>query len=95
MVRGVAGDADSGGIRDPDRIENIARHCLEGRVSYQFVVRRGGPAREILSVAQELEADLIVIPTHGRAGLKHLVLGSVAEQIIRESRVPVLTIRVP
>lgn len=77
------------------QIENIARRRLEGRVSYRFLVRRGSPAREILSVAQEFEADLIVIPTHGRTGLKRLVLGSVAERIIRESRFPVLTIRLP
>ncbi len=50
-------------------------------------------AAEILHVAQERGFDGIVIGTHGRAGLAHLLLGSVAEKVIRGARVPVVTIR--
>jgi len=51
----------------------------------------GDPAERVLETARGLEADLIVMGTHGRRGLSHLVLGSVAERVVRESLVPVLT----
>jgi hypothetical protein len=50
-------------------------------------------APELLNAAREFRSDLIVIPTHGRGGLKRLVLGSAAERVIRESSIPVLTLR--
>ncbi len=53
----------------------------------------GTPIYEILQYAQHQNIDLIVISTHGRTGLKHLVIGSVAENIVRSSSCPVLTIR--
>ncbi|HUY18788.1 MAG TPA: universal stress protein [Candidatus Binataceae bacterium] len=56
-------------------------------------VEVGEPGDSILDTAAKLGTDLIVMATHGRRGLKHLVLGSVAERIVRESRVPVLTVR--
>jgi nucleotide-binding universal stress UspA family protein len=46
----------------------------------------------IIATQQRLGADLVVMATHGQRGLKHLVLGSVAERVVRESAVPVLTI---
>jgi nucleotide-binding universal stress UspA family protein len=55
----------------------------------------GDPAKEILRVAREADAELIVLGTHGRGGLPRLLLGSVAEQVIRTAPCPVLTIRVP
>jgi nucleotide-binding universal stress UspA family protein len=62
-------------------------------VTYETLVRIGRPAHEIPQVAKEIGADLIVMGTHGRDGLEHLVLGSVAEKVVRESVCPVLTIR--
>ena len=56
-------------------------------------VRSGGPSAEIIQAAGEHGADLIVMATHGRSGLSHLVLGSVAEQVIRHARCPVLAMR--
>jgi nucleotide-binding universal stress UspA family protein len=47
----------------------------------------------ILEVAAEVEADLIVMGTHGHTGLTHLLIGSVAEHVVRHSRIPVLTVR--
>jgi universal stress protein A len=52
----------------------------------------GNPSREILAKARREKVDLIVMGTHGRTGLPHLVLGSVAEKTIRLSRIPVLTV---
>lgn len=57
------------------------------------LIREGGPRSVILDVAAELKADLIVIGTHGRTGLEHLLIGSVAEHVVRYSRIPVLTVR--
>jgi nucleotide-binding universal stress UspA family protein len=55
----------------------------------------GTPATEILRVAQELEADLIVMGTHGRTGLSRWLLGSVAEQVMRKAPCPVVTTTSP
>lgn len=57
------------------------------------VVRFGEPAEEIIKASQELDADLIVMATHGRTGLRHLLAGSVAEEVMRVATCPVLTIR--
>ena len=58
------------------------------------VLRQGDPATEILAAADELKASMIVMGTHGRQGLAHLILGSVAEKVLRKSNVPVLSVRV-
>jgi universal stress protein A len=56
-------------------------------------VQWGGPVEAIVAYADEHKVDLIVIATHGRTGLSHVLLGSVAERIVREAPCPVLTIR--
>jgi nucleotide-binding universal stress UspA family protein len=52
----------------------------------------GVPFREVTRLAEKLGADLIVMGTHGRTGLKHMLLGSVAERVVRASNVPVITV---
>jgi nucleotide-binding universal stress UspA family protein len=52
----------------------------------------GVPWREIARMADELGASMIVMGTHGRTGLKHLLMGSVAERVVRTSNVPVVTV---
>jgi len=54
---------------------------------------QGRPAHEIIQAAKELDADLIIIPTHGYTGLKHVVFGSTAEYVVRHAACPVLTLR--
>jgi nucleotide-binding universal stress UspA family protein len=56
------------------------------------VVRQGSAWREIDDVAREMRADLIVLGTHGRRGVARVILGSVAEKVVRTSPVPVLTV---
>lgn len=56
-------------------------------------VRIGAPAAEIVAAAADLKADLLCIGTHGRTGLAHFLLGSVAERIVRHAPCPVLTVR--
>jgi universal stress protein A len=57
------------------------------------VVRTGGAVDSILSAAKDVGADLIVVGTHGRTGIRHLALGSVAERVVRASTLPVLSVR--
>ncbi|WP_159905007.1 universal stress protein [Salinirussus salinus] len=54
----------------------------------------GSPAREIVAYATEEGCDVVVMGTHGRTGVDRLILGSVAERVVRSSPVPVLTVRV-
>jgi nucleotide-binding universal stress UspA family protein len=57
------------------------------------VTREGDAATELLAAAEELNAQMIVLGTHGRSGLSHLFLGSVAEKVMRQSKIPVMTVR--
>lgn len=50
-------------------------------------------ARAVISAAKRLHADLLVVGTHGRSGLRHLLMGSVAEGIVRHAHIPVMLIR--
>ena len=59
----------------------------------QTVVREASPAAAIVDAVLELNCQMIVMGTHGRSGLKHLLLGSVAEHVVRNCKVPVLTVR--
>jgi nucleotide-binding universal stress UspA family protein len=62
-------------------------------ISVVTTVRWGSPVETIVAYAVENRIDLITIATHGRTGLSHVLLGSVAEHIVREAPCPVLTIR--
>jgi nucleotide-binding universal stress UspA family protein len=64
-----------------------------GAVNIDAVVRRGNPVDTIRDVASEIAADLLVLGTHGRRGLQHALLGSVAERVVRTASQAVLTIR--
>ena len=55
----------------------------------------GSPARTIVATAEATHVDLLVLATHGRTGLSHLLIGSVAERVVRTAPCPVLTIRPP
>ena len=59
----------------------------------QIEVRLGDPASGIAKYAEELHAQLIVLPSHGRTGLTRLVMGSVAERVVRLAHCPVLVLR--
>jgi|SRR4030095_6588251 nucleotide-binding universal stress UspA family protein len=66
---------------------------LRGEVAVEALVRTGSPAVQIIEAAQSLPADLIVISTHGRTGLKHVLLGSVAEHVVQRAPCPVFVVR--
>jgi universal stress protein A len=71
--------------------QQIAR-IPAGKTNLVKVVREGVPFREVDNYAREMEIDLLVIGTHGRTGLSHLLLGSVAERVLRSAPCPVLTV---
>jgi universal stress protein A len=58
-------------------------------------MEKGVPADEIIRVAQEIGSDLIVLGTHGRTGLQRLLMGSVAEVVLRRATCPVLAVKAP
>jgi nucleotide-binding universal stress UspA family protein len=64
------------------------------RVPVETAVFEGSPSRKIVRYAEREGCDLIVMGTHGRGGIDRLLLGSVAERVVRSSEVPVLTVRV-
>lgn len=83
-------------------IETGAARMLEAFCAEQFgdygavetALATGVPFEEILRMAEERSADLIVIGTHGRTGLDHLIFGSTAERVVRSASCPVMTVRV-
>jgi universal stress protein A len=78
-------------------LRDEAKHNMqrwEARIpTSQSFVREGSPRPVIVEAAVELQCQIIVMGTHGRSGLAHLLLGSVAEYVVRYSKVPVLTVR--
>jgi universal stress protein A len=66
---------------------------LSDNIVKEAIVAVGGASEEIVETAQTRGASLIVMATHGRTGLAHVLLGSVAEQVLRHARCPVLSIR--
>lgn len=65
------------------------------KILVQHEVVEGNPAREILGAVASTKCDLIVMGTHGRTGLRRLLMGSVAEQVVRRASCPVLTVTTP
>lgn len=63
--------------------------------AYQTAIVAGIPYEEVVRKAGEIGASLIVLGTHGRTGLDHLIFGSTAERVVRNASCPVLTIRLP
>ena len=87
------------GVPDPDNptLRRMLAAVLptDPSVPYEHRLVIGDPASEIVAVAKEMGADLIVMGTHGRTGLKRLLMGSVAEAVVRKSLCPVITYREP
>ncbi len=73
-------------------VEEVADFASE-EVDYRTEIAVGNPAREIASFAEENDIEHIVIGNHGRAGVSRVLLGSVAEKVVRRSPVPVTVVR--
>ena len=85
-------EADVRGIGEK-QLAGLAADEVPAGLSAKTTVRTGSPASEIVDLAKKLPADIIVISTHGRTGLKQVFLGSVAEHIVRHAPCPVLVVR--
>lgn len=103
----VVNDAGYAGLPTDSTIEGLgsmlseqgeeALNRAEGRAgdaTVERVLAEGSPSSEIVDYAETENCDLIVMGTHGRGGIDRLLLGSVAERVVRTSSVPVLTVRV-
>lgn len=76
-------------------LEKIQREMLPAEISTRAFVIHGRPAHEIVKLAAEKKADIIVIATQGESGWQRFVFGSVAENVVRHAECPVLTVRAP
>ncbi len=88
-----------GEVTDESRTENVVKHLREkisgekyAKVQVQAMI--GDPGREITEYASRVGADLIVLPSRGHGFLKHLLLGSVAERVVRLAHCPVLVLKI-
>jgi nucleotide-binding universal stress UspA family protein len=97
---------DGSVVASPKMMQDLAdqaqKHLEEWRLEAEKLVGAprvtaekavGEPAAEILEAAREARADLIVMGTHGRTGLEHALMGSIAERVVRRAHCPVLTVR--
>jgi nucleotide-binding universal stress UspA family protein len=89
-------------IVDSETIDKLRERLLrcvsedtKGRISVEAIIIQGVPFAEIIKASRDYKIDLIVIGTHGRTGLSHAIMGSVAEKVVRKAPCPVLTIRHP
>jgi nucleotide-binding universal stress UspA family protein len=84
----MAGEAES-------QLKQIAQECALRGVNPELRVEEGILAETILALVQKEKIDLVVMGTHGRRGLDHLMLGSITEKVLRKSSCPVLAVRKP
>ena len=75
-------------------MEKFCRTRLKDFTNYETFIVPGIPYDEIIKKGVEKNADLLVMGTHGRAGLDHVLFGSTAEKVVRKSPLPVMTVRV-
>ncbi len=76
-----------------EALQTLAKEIQSQGVKVSAIFKEGPPFLEILKAAEEISAHLIILGTHGRTGLPHVLMGSVAERVVRKSSCPVLTVR--
>jgi len=85
------------GIAEPDRneLKKMLAAVLptDPEVGYEHRLMIGTPATAIVHLAEQEHVDMIVMPTHGRTGVFRLLMGSVAEEVVRKAKCPVLTVK--
>ena len=89
----VQADAIADTDDDERRLAGLVSRCHVQTIVVTSQVCAGQPAASIVKAAADRAVDLIVLGTHGRRGVAHLMLGSVAEQVVRTAPRPVLTVR--
>jgi nucleotide-binding universal stress UspA family protein len=81
--------------RGEQAIERVERMVTAHDVPVETALETGDPAATIVEYAGDIDADVIVLGTHGRSGVERRLIGSVAERVVRQSPCPVLTVRLP
>lgn len=81
--------------RAKHELDKLAREEIPSGVTVKTLIKTGKPFIEIIETAGELDIDLIIISTHGRTGVEHILFGSTAEKVVRKAPCPVLTLREP
>ena len=80
--------------RSADLVQKLEEmKATDANLRMDHLLKEGDPASEILDAATEVDANIIVMGTHGRTGLGRLLMGSVAEHVLRKAPCPVLTVR--
>jgi nucleotide-binding universal stress UspA family protein len=74
-------------------LDELYRGRLQSYAKTELLIDFGDPSQQLIKVAGDRNVDLIVTSTHGRSGLSHLIMGSVAEKIIRHAPCPVFVVR--
>jgi len=74
-------------------LQALSQDCSHQGISAEAILRVGFPAFEIVRLAEERSVGLIIMGTHGWTGLKHLIVGSTAENVVRTAKCGVLTVR--
>ncbi len=82
-------------VQAEDFLANLMKTSIPASVAGRHIIVEGDPATEVVRIAGEETADMIVIATHGRTGWSRLLFGSVTEKVVRLSTVPVLVIHAP
>ncbi len=77
------------------QLDTVTAEVKKQIPAVRSILRRGFAPEQILEAAAEAKADLIVMGTHGRHGLPRVLLGSVAERVVRTAPIPVLTVHTP
>ena len=81
--------------RARQELDKLAKEEIPSSVTVKTIIKTGKPFLEIIETAGELDVDLIIIATHGRSGVEHILFGSTAEKVVRKAPCPVLTLREP
>jgi len=90
----VAGNLlETSGQQNRRLLENFWNSLYDSSIHIELVSETGDPFTEIITYAKKSKIDLIIMGTHGRTGIKHVFMGSVAEKVVRYSPYPVLTIK--
>jgi len=76
-----------------EQLSRLSATLQKKRLTVRTLLRVGTAFHTIVETAKKLKADLIIMSTHGRTGLSHVVMGSVAEKVVRSAACPVLTVR--
>lgn len=95
MAAPIAPPLDDLVAQATEHMKSFLSEHLEDMGKVQWEIRTGRAFVEIIRQARAKEADLLVMGTHGRTGISHVLMGSVAEKVVRKSPCPVLTVRSP